>query len=158
MSGVEVASTMRSMSAALRPAASSALRAAERARSLVNSPSAAIWRWRMPVRETIHSSLVSTRDSSSLLVTTRSGSRLPVPVMREYVMRSGGLCRGARAVRGSRAGRGQGCARARDLLADALEQAVACFRCGAREGGGEREAVRRAMALHYDAAQAEERR
>ena len=41
------------------------------ARSEVSSPSAAMWRWRMPVRSPIHSSEVSTRCASSSLVTTR---------------------------------------------------------------------------------------
>ena len=82
MSGVVVPSTIRSSSDALTPAASSALCAAVTARSPVVSPSAAIWRSRMPVRVRIHSSLVSTIFSRSALVTTRSGSALPVPVMR----------------------------------------------------------------------------
>ena len=50
-----------------------AARAACSARSLVISSSAATWRASMPVRDTIHSSLVSIRLSSSLLVTTRCG-------------------------------------------------------------------------------------
>jgi len=61
------------MSAALRPAASSAGRAAATARSEVNSPSAAMRRSRMPVRSTIHSSLVSSRAARSALVSTRAG-------------------------------------------------------------------------------------
>jgi len=82
-SGVVVPSTIRSSSDALTPAASSARCAARNARSPVVSPSAAIWRWRMPVRVRIHSSLVSTIFSRSALVTTRSGSALPVAMMRE---------------------------------------------------------------------------
>ena len=55
--------------------------AAFAARSLVNSPSAAMRRSRMPVREVIHSSEVSTIFSSSALVSTLSGRYLPVPMM-----------------------------------------------------------------------------
>jgi len=73
MSGVEVASTMRSMSPGRSPAAASAWRQAASARSLVASPSAATCRSRMPVRETIHSSVVSTIDSRSRLVSVFSG-------------------------------------------------------------------------------------
>ena len=47
------------------PAASSAARLASSARSLAVWASAAMWRWRIPVRETIHSSVVSTRCASS---------------------------------------------------------------------------------------------
>ena len=50
LSGVEVATMMRSMSPASSPASSSAARAAGCARSEVVSPSAAMWRSRMPVR------------------------------------------------------------------------------------------------------------
>jgi len=73
MSGVVVATMMRSMSSGVRPAASSARRLACSARSLVASFSATIWRSRMPVRLTIHSSVVSTRFSRSALVSTISG-------------------------------------------------------------------------------------
>ena len=55
------------------PALSSARRAAAVARSEVSSPSAAMWRWRMPVRAAIHSSLVSTIFDRSSLVSTLSG-------------------------------------------------------------------------------------
>jgi hypothetical protein len=41
-----------------------------------------MWRWRMPVRDAIHSSLVSTCFASSALVTIRSGRKLPVPAIR----------------------------------------------------------------------------
>ena len=59
-SGVEVPTTIRSIDCASTLALSSAARAAFRPRSEVNSPSAAMWRSRMPVRCTIHSSDVST--------------------------------------------------------------------------------------------------
>ena len=68
LSGVEVASTIRSIDCASIPALASAARAAWIARSEVNSPSAAMWRCRMPVRCTIHSSEVSIRAASSALV------------------------------------------------------------------------------------------
>ena len=73
MSGVEVATTIRSTSALVRPALASAQRHASSARSLVDSWSAAMWRSRMPVRSTIHASLVSTTDASSALVMIFSG-------------------------------------------------------------------------------------
>ena len=73
LSGVEVASTIRSMSAGCNPALSSAFRAAAVARSEVSSPSAAMWRWRMPVRWTIHSSDVSTIAARSALVRIFAG-------------------------------------------------------------------------------------
>ena len=50
LSGVEVASTIRSICCASMPAWSSAARAALIARCEVNSPSAAMWRCRIPVR------------------------------------------------------------------------------------------------------------
>jgi hypothetical protein len=62
-----------SMSAAATPACSSARFAASLARWLVNSPSAAMRRSRMPVREVIHSSDVSTVSSSSRFVMMRPG-------------------------------------------------------------------------------------
>ena len=66
-------STISSISEGSTPAASSARRAAPSARSTVVSPSAAIWRWRIPVRAAIHSSLVSIRCARSSLVTTMAG-------------------------------------------------------------------------------------
>jgi hypothetical protein len=79
---VVVATTMSSISPASIPAASMAFSAACWARSLVSSPSAAIWRSRMPVRSTIHSLVVSICFSNSALVSTRAGRWLPVPMMR----------------------------------------------------------------------------
>jgi hypothetical protein len=72
-SGVVVPTTMSSISRMSTPAASRAARAARSARSDVVWPSAATWRWRMPVREWIHSSVVSTSFSSSALVRIFSG-------------------------------------------------------------------------------------
>ena len=58
----------QSIDCASIPASASAARAALIARCEVNSPSAAMWRCRMPVRCTIHSSEVSIRAASSALV------------------------------------------------------------------------------------------
>ena len=66
MSGVDVATMIRSMSAAVQPAASSARLAAVVARSLACTSSATKWRARMPVRSTIHSSEVSTPRLASI--------------------------------------------------------------------------------------------
>src|SRR5437763_6221549 len=90
MSGVEVATMIRSISDALRPAASSAWRAAATPRSLLPTSRSAKWRARMPVRSTIQSSEVSTPwaascAASSALVTRLGGRKLPVPVIREYL-------------------------------------------------------------------------
>ena len=88
ISGVEVATMIRSTSLALRPAAPSALRQACRARSLLKTPGSAKWRARMPVRSTIQSSELSTPwlascATKSALLKRRGGRKLPVPVMRE---------------------------------------------------------------------------
>jgi hypothetical protein len=73
MSGVVVASTMRSMSAAETPAAAMACSAAFFARSLVSSPSATR-RDSMPVRATTQSWDVATPMAAiSWLVTTFGG-------------------------------------------------------------------------------------
>ena len=77
--GVDVASTMRSMSAGVRPALSSAARAAASPSEAVVSSSPAIWRWRMPVRCAIHSSEVSTMPSKSVFFMMRLGSADPIP-------------------------------------------------------------------------------
>jgi hypothetical protein len=73
LSGVEVASTTRSIDCASTPAAASAARAAASAMSDVVSPSAAMRRSRMPVRCMIHSSEVSTIRDRSALLSTRLG-------------------------------------------------------------------------------------
>ena len=74
MSGVMVATMIRSISAAVTPAAAIARRAASSAMSEVVSAGPAIRRSRMPVRVVIHSSEVSTMRSRSALVITRSGT------------------------------------------------------------------------------------
>ena len=73
MSGVTVATTIRSSSSADTPAMRSASLAAAAARSLVASFSAAIRRCRIPVRVVIHSSEVSTIFARSSFVSTRCG-------------------------------------------------------------------------------------
>src|SRR3954451_442560 len=80
ISGVIVATMIRSSSEAAMPAESSALRAAAVASDAVVSPSPAMRRSLIPVRWTIHSSLVSTIFDRSSLVSRFSGRALPVPV------------------------------------------------------------------------------
>ena len=75
LSGVEVASTIRSIVGASTCASASAARAAAIARSEVSSPSAAMWRSRMPVRCTIHSSEVST-DLRQIVVGQDAGRQI----------------------------------------------------------------------------------
>ncbi len=74
MSGVVVPTTMKSMSAGLRPACAIALSAASFARSDVATPGSTMCRSRIPVRCWIHSSLVSTIFSRSKLESTRGGT------------------------------------------------------------------------------------
>lgn len=70
---VEVATRTRSMSAGASPAAASAFAAACAASSSTGSSGPAMWRVRMPTRDLIHSSLVSTRAARSSLVRTFAG-------------------------------------------------------------------------------------
>jgi len=81
ISGVIVATTISSMSFGSSPAAAIALRAAAAPREAVVSPGPAMRRSRMPVRWTIHSSLVSTIVDRSALVRRFSGTEEPVPAM-----------------------------------------------------------------------------
>ena len=74
MSGEAVATRMRSISSAAIPACCNAANAAAAPMSLVCSPSAAIRRSLIPVREVIQSSEVSTIFSSSAFVRMRSGA------------------------------------------------------------------------------------
>ncbi len=88
MSGVEVATMIRSIVAGSQSVAASACRAAFAAKSLQAMSASAKCRARMPVRSTIHSSEVSMPRSaswrtSSALATRRGGRKLPVPAMRE---------------------------------------------------------------------------
>jgi hypothetical protein len=76
-----VASTISPTASASIPAAASARRAASVASVAVVSPSPAMWRKRMPVRSTIHSSDVSTVSVSSAFETRRFGNAEPVPAM-----------------------------------------------------------------------------
>src|SRR6266850_4315900 len=79
MSGVTVAQMIRSTSEAGRPAAWSAASAARVANCDMYSSSCAMRRSRIPVREMIHSSEVSTILSRSAFVRTRAGRDEPVP-------------------------------------------------------------------------------
>ena len=74
MSGVTVATMIRSTADACRPACPSAASAAGRARSESASSGAATRRSRIPVRSTIHSSDVSTICASSSFFITRAGA------------------------------------------------------------------------------------
>ena len=74
MSPAVVPTTMKSISSAVTWARSIACWAARMARSAGPSPSSTMWRSRMPVRWTIHSSEVSTICSSSALVRIRFGA------------------------------------------------------------------------------------
>ena len=74
MSGVVVPTAMNSMSSGTRLARSMACWAAFSARSEVDSVSSAMCRSRMPLRWTIHSSLVSTIFARSALVRMRFGA------------------------------------------------------------------------------------
>jgi hypothetical protein len=74
MSPAVVPTTMKSISSAVTCARSIACRAARMARSEGPSPSSTMWRSRIPVRWTIHSSEVATIFSSSWLVRIRLGA------------------------------------------------------------------------------------
>ena len=74
MSGVMLATMIRSICAAVTPAISIARSDALAARSEVNSSAAAMRRSLMPVRVVIHSSVVSTNFSRSAFVRTFSGT------------------------------------------------------------------------------------
>ena len=74
LSGVVVPTTMNSMSSGTRLAHSSACWAAGTARSEVDSPSSAMCRSRIPLRCTIHSSLVLTNRPRSAFVMMRFGA------------------------------------------------------------------------------------
>jgi len=69
------------------PAISNAFNDAWYAKSEVASPLEAICRSLIPVRVIIHSSLVSTMASKSLLVSTFSGTCEPVPIILALYMR-----------------------------------------------------------------------
>ena len=73
VSGVQVATITRSMSAGDSPLPASALPPAAQAMSATLSSGAAIRRLAMPTRDLIHSSLVSMVWASSSLVTDRAG-------------------------------------------------------------------------------------
>src|SRR5262245_65648117 len=72
---------MQSISPGSRPARAIASREAFSARSAGVSPATTQRRSAMPERWRIHSSLVSISASRSLLVTRRSGTHIPVPLI-----------------------------------------------------------------------------
>src|SRR5262245_56867906 len=85
-SGVAVATIIRSISAGVRPARLIAAAAALVPRLAVVSSGPATRRSRIPVRSTIHSSLVSTRASRSALVRRPSGSAVPQPTIDDAML------------------------------------------------------------------------
>ena len=87
MSGVVVPTAMNSMSSGTRLARSIACCAARTARSEVASLSSAMRRSWMPLRCTIHSSLVSTIFSRSALLRIRLGAYAPTPVILARIIR-----------------------------------------------------------------------
>src|SRR5215210_5419887 len=78
---VEVPQIMRSTDEPSTPACSSALFDASTASVAAFSPSPTKWRALIPVRVEIHSSVVSSAPSRSLLVTTLLPSALPTPTI-----------------------------------------------------------------------------
>ena len=89
MSGDAVATISRSMSAGDEPGALDRVGGGRgRRASPCVSPGAAMRRSRMPVRSTIHASLVSTRASRSAFVTRPSGTAVPQPIERDGEGRS----------------------------------------------------------------------
>ncbi len=86
MSGVTVATMMRSRSLAPMPRRRRASRAAGTAIALVGVPGATTCRRSMPVRVRIHSSEVSTTFSRSALVSTFSGTKVPRAVMQARLL------------------------------------------------------------------------
>ena len=94
MSGVVVPTAMNSMSSGTRLARSMACWAALSARSDVASVSSAMCRSRMPLRCTIHASLVSTIFSRSAFERIRFGAYAPTPTILARVIR--GLPHGPR--------------------------------------------------------------
>ena len=82
ISPLTLATMIMSSSSAFTPERSSAFSRASRPSEKTVSESLALWRARMPVRCAIHSSLVSTIFSSSLLVSTHAGTARPVPAIR----------------------------------------------------------------------------
>src|SRR3972149_7732276 len=81
-STVAVARITSSISSGDTPASAMARRPASIARVATLSSGPTTWRSRLPVRDMIHSSDVSTMRSKSLLVKTFSGRNVPRPAMR----------------------------------------------------------------------------
>src|ERR1700722_5989179 len=81
ISGVTLATTIRSISEAGTFLLARTSRAAAVARSEEATPFSTTWRSRMPVRSRIHASLVSTSFSNSALDITRGGTYPVTPVI-----------------------------------------------------------------------------
>src|SRR2546430_3971329 len=81
MSGVTLASTIKSISVGSVPVSTNNTLAASVAMCEVAVPFSATWRSRMPVRARIHSSLVATIFSRSALVITLGGTQPATPVI-----------------------------------------------------------------------------
>jgi hypothetical protein len=86
MSGLFVPVMMKSRSSGDRPAAFNARRAACVPRSEVETFVSTILRSRIPEREIIHSSVVSTIFSRSKLVKTLGGAYDPVAIIRDLII------------------------------------------------------------------------
>ena len=152
MSGVVVATTMRSTSAGAMPARSSALRDAASARSDVCSSSAAMWRCADAGARA--DPLVAGVDALRELVV---GQHLRGQIAARC--RRCGYAWDARRIGGLRCGcDGRDGGHRRDPLRDAVEHAVRDFGVRLVQRDAKRERVRAAMALHDDALQADERR
>src|SRR3954452_4543711 len=157
-SGVAVASTITSRSLPLIPACSSARRAAPKARSDVSSPSAAIRRSEMPVRCRIHSSEVSSRSASSLLVTIRSGRYPPQPTIWERNIMPGPSPRAVTAPPSAAAVGLRHLIETREFVPDLLHEPVHLEVDRDADRIGKTKRIGRAVALHRNSGQAEEHR
>src|SRR5690606_10338642 len=153
LSGVEVATMMQSRSAGAMPASASAARAAASPREAVVSSSAAMKRWRMPVRCTIQASLVSTTPSSSRLLTALRGKAEPTPLTTDLIILAN-LFAGIRLQ--NLAFPDGGRADQLDIGANLVEQVIADHVIPKLDRRGVALIARAAMALHDNAIQAEE--
>src|SRR5262245_39571391 len=160
--GVEVASTMRSMSSACSPAFCRAARAAASPSEAVVSSVAAIWRWRMPVRCTIHSSEVSTTPSKSVFFMMRRGSAEPIPRTTDQITPEPLLPELLRGIRRRDSLDGLACQRrlarmeAVEIGLDARQKLVAHHVVAELDGRRKAFVVGAAMAFYDDAVEAEE--
>src|SRR5579863_8759031 len=149
----------RSMSAAVSPAWASATSAARVPKCDVVWPSAAIWRCRMPVRCSIHSSDVSIRSASSAFESMRLGRQAPTPRTTERSFKSvmkGGVPKGAaNSRRRCRGGGRSDFVGLPDHFANFSEQFLTDHVVADLDRAGEALGVRPAMTLDDDAVKAE---